>query len=108
MAVAIAFAFSGATPTGAHAQQVVLVVNGDPITDYDIAQRTRFLQLATGKVPSRKEVIDELIDEKLKLQLVRRYDFTQVPLDNQVDNTLANMARGNRKAFEEQLNAQGV
>src|SRR5262245_54909599 len=57
----------------AAAQQVVVVVNGDPITAIDIAQRTKLLQISTHRTPSRQEVLDELIDEKLKLQVAKRY-----------------------------------
>ena len=57
------------------AQQVVVLVNGDPITAFDIEQRTKLTQLTANKTPSRQEVIDELIDEKLKLQLLKRYSI---------------------------------
>jgi peptidyl-prolyl cis-trans isomerase SurA len=97
--------------SGAVAQQVLMLVNGDPITAFDVEQRTRFLQLAGNKTPARKEVIDELIDEKLKLQLTRRFDFSSVNLDAEVDNSIANMARRarqNPKEFAAQLAASGV
>src|SRR5476651_1960478 len=62
-----------AAQSAAHAQ-IVALVNGDPITALDIAQRSRLNQLsAQGKVPARQEVLDELIDDKLKVQLGKRY-----------------------------------
>ena len=51
--------------------QVQIIVNGDPITAYDIEQRSRLVQLSTRKTPTRKEVVDELIDEKLKLNVAK-------------------------------------
>lgn len=73
------------------AAQVAVLVNGDPITAYDIDQRTKFNQLATRKVPSRKDVIDELIDEKLKIQVGQRYKM-KVP-DKDVDSSYAQMGQ---------------
>jgi peptidyl-prolyl cis-trans isomerase SurA len=80
-----------ATPSRAVAQHVVLVVNGEVITDYDIAQRTKFQTLSSHKTPPRQEVIEELIDEKLKIQIARRYklDIT----DSDVDSSYADMAK---------------
>ncbi len=73
------------------AAQVVVIVNGDPITAYDVEQRTKFNQLATRKTPSRKEVIDELIDEKLKIQVGQRYKVI-IP-DKNVDSSYATMSK---------------
>ena len=86
---------------------VAVIVNGEPITTFDIEQRTKLIQLSTHKTPSRQEVLDELIDEKLKIQLLKRYSIDGI--DKDVDNAFANMARRMRatpKQFTEQL-AQG-
>ena len=103
-------ALAGAYESAA-AQQVLMLVNGDPITAFDVEQRTRFLQLANNKVPARQDVIEELISEKIKLQLPRRFDFSSVPLDNEVENQILRMARGTRKtkqAFVQDLEKAGV
>jgi peptidyl-prolyl cis-trans isomerase SurA len=73
------------------ATQVVVVVNGEPITNFDIDQRAKFTALSTHKTPARKEVLDELVDEKLKVQVTRRYklDIT----DKDVDSSYADMAQ---------------
>jgi peptidyl-prolyl cis-trans isomerase SurA len=81
-----------AAPSRAFAQHVVLVVNGDVITDYDIDQRSKFKVLAEHKVPPRQQVIEELIDEKLKIQVARRYKIELTQSD--VDRSFAEM--GNR------------
>ena len=52
----------------AWAQQVVVVVNGEPITSLDIEQRSKLTQLFSHKVPPRQEVLDELITEILKVK----------------------------------------
>ena len=68
------------------------MVNGDPITAFDIEQRSKLIQVSTPTSrPARQEVIDELIDEKLKIQLLKRYTIEGI--DKEVDNAFANMAR---------------
>jgi peptidyl-prolyl cis-trans isomerase SurA len=89
-ALAALAACAAATPP-ASAQQVVVIVNGAPITTYDIAQRIKFDMLASHEAPSRQDAIQELIDEKLKVQVGKRY--TLEVEDNQVDTAYANMAQ---------------
>ena len=92
--VATACVFAAiAAPSRALAQHVVLVVNGEVITDYDIEQRTKFntLSTSTHKTPARQDVIEELIDEKLKVQIGRRYKI-EIP-DSEVDSSYADMAK---------------
>ena len=71
--------------------QVVAVVNGEPITAVDIVQRTRLIQLSTQKSPPRQEVLDELIDDKLKIQLSKRY-IADVP-KREIESAYAAIAR---------------
>lgn len=80
-----------AAPSRALAQHVVLVVNGEIITDYDIDQRAKFDTLSTHKTSPRQEIIEELIDDKLKVQISRRYkvDIT----DGDIDSSYADMAK---------------
>lgn len=95
--------------TRAQAQLVAVIVNGDPITNFDVEQRTKLIELSTHKPPPRQQVIDELIDEKLKIQLLRRYAIPDV--DKDVDNAFANMARRMRqspKEFSDQLVKSGL
>jgi peptidyl-prolyl cis-trans isomerase SurA len=88
LAVACLIAAAAASNT-ARAQQVVLIVNGDVITAYDIEQRMKFVQLSTRKPGVRSEVIDELIDDKLKVQFGRRYKI-EIP-DADVDAQFTDM-----------------
>jgi peptidyl-prolyl cis-trans isomerase SurA len=93
----------------AEAQFVAVIVNGEPVTNYDIEQRSKLTQLSTRKIPPRKEVIEELIEERLKTQLLRRF---QIPgIDKDVNNAFANMARRMRatpKQFTDNLAKSGV
>ncbi|MCZ7656431.1 MAG: SurA N-terminal domain-containing protein [Xanthobacteraceae bacterium] len=79
-----------AAPQGA-AAQVVAMVNGEPITALDVTQRIRLIQLSTKKSPSRQEALDELIDDKLKVQLAKRY-IAEIP-ERDVENAFSNVAR---------------
>jgi peptidyl-prolyl cis-trans isomerase SurA len=97
-AFALALAAAGlARP--ALAQQVAVIVNGSPITTYDIEQRTKFNTLSTHKAPGRQEVIEELIDEKLKVQAGERYKLEIG--DGDVDNAYASMAKRMRLTAEQ-------
>jgi peptidyl-prolyl cis-trans isomerase SurA len=78
-------------PSRALAQHVVLVVNGEVITDYDIEQRTKFHTLSEHKTPARQDVIEELIDEKLKVQIGRRYKIELE--ENDINSSYADMAK---------------
>jgi peptidyl-prolyl cis-trans isomerase SurA len=93
----------------AAAQQVVVVVNGDPVTAIDIAQRTKLLQVSTHKTPTRQEVLDELIDERLKLQTAKRYKLEVT--DSEVDgsfNNIATRAGTTAEKFAQALTGQGL
>ena len=59
--------------TAAVAQNVVVMVNGEPITALDVDQRMRLTQLQTQKAPPRQDVLNELINEKLKIKEGKRW-----------------------------------
>ena len=71
--------------------QIVAMVNGDAITALDVAQRTKLVQISTQKTPTRQEVLDELIEDKLKVQLAKRY-ISEVP-KREIESAFANIAR---------------
>jgi peptidyl-prolyl cis-trans isomerase SurA len=105
----LALAAAALGTTRVEAQFVAAIVNGEPITHYDIDQRIKLNQIASQKAPSRKEVLEELIDERLKLQLIRRYNIESI--DKDVENALANMARRGHttpKQFADQLSRSGI
>ncbi len=57
----------------ARAQNIVVMVNGEPITDFDIEQRSKLDLLTTQKSPPRQDVINELIDDKVKIKEGKKY-----------------------------------
>jgi len=84
--------------------QIVLYVTGQPITAYDIEQRSRLMNLGGGgKGKSRQDVINELIDDKLKILAGKRFNFEVS--DSEVDSSFATIAR-NAGATPEQFAAQ--
>lgn len=87
-ALAIAVTLATALPARA---QFVAIVGGEPITEVDIQQRTRLIELSTQKKPSRQEALDDLIDDKLKVQLSKRY-IAEVP-KRDIETAFSNMAR---------------
>jgi len=62
-------------PAPSQAQKVVVMVNGEPITDFDIEQRTKLDALIMHKSSSRQAVIDELIDDKVKIKEGKKYSL---------------------------------
>ena len=95
--------------TRAPTRKPSVIVNGDPVTQFDVEQRAKLIQLSTQKTPTRNEVIEELINEKLKIQLLKRFIIDGI--DKDVDNAYANMARRMRatpKDFTDNLEKQGV
>jgi peptidyl-prolyl cis-trans isomerase SurA len=79
-----------ATTLVAPAQTVVAVVNGEPITALDVESRMKFIQLSTQKQAARPDVINELIDEKIKIKESKRWGMELT--DAEVDSMYANMA----------------
>lgn len=83
---------------GAHAQDVniKLLVNDDPISDYDIAQRARFLQLTAREQPGPeldKKTTEMLITEHIQLQEGQKLGIT--PSEAEVNRVLDGMASQN-------------
>jgi peptidyl-prolyl cis-trans isomerase SurA len=70
--------------------QVVVVANGSPITELDIQQRTRLIATSGHKNPTRQEVIQELIDDRLKIAKARVYGLEVS--DHDVDQAFEGMA----------------
>ena len=90
VATTLATAMVVAVVSDARAQQIVALVNGQPITALDVEYRSKFMQLSTKKVPARKEVIDSLIDEILEVNEAKRFTL-EVP-DADVDNAFNRIA----------------
>lgn len=103
----MALTFGLAAP--AAAQQVVARVNGEPITAMDLQQRMKLHLISGNKSADRKEMLNELIDEQLKLQVARRYriDIGDAEVD-QVVSGMASRMRTNPTQFAHALSSAGV
>lgn len=98
-----------AAATPALAQNVVVMVNGEPITAYDVEQRSKFLTLSNKKAPTHQEVLDELIDEKLKVKEGKRWGI-EIP-DSEVNEavgTMANRMRMTADQLSQTLSHSGI
>jgi len=105
----IAGSILAALPSSPARAQVAIIVNGDPITLYDIEQRGKLMSIAGQKNASRQQVIDELINDKLKLSAAKGYklEVTQ----SEVDNAFSNIARNTRttpESFAKGLASAGI
>ena len=81
---------------------ISVVVNGDIITSYDIAQRARLLPLL-GNKGGTKAATEELIDETIKLQEARKRGL-RIP-DRRIDGAFAAMGK-EKKLSPKQLAAE--
>ena len=97
-----------AVPTLANAQ-VVVVANGSPITELDIQQRIKLIAISTRKTLSRQEVIQDLIDDRLKIAKAKVYGLEVS--DAEVDRAFENMATRQRitpQQFAQVLERAGI
>ena len=106
---AAALAISAALTASAAGQNVVAFANGEPITALDIEQRSKLDELSTHKPPPRQEVLDELINDKLKIREGKRYSVD--PSNADVDSAFMSMAgrmRLNGDQFTQALAKSGI
>jgi len=82
------------------AQQVAVMVNGEPITNFDIEQRSKLIMLSSHKMPERQLVINELIDEKLKIREGKKFSID--PSASDVEQSYAAMS-GRMRLTADQL-----
>jgi peptidyl-prolyl cis-trans isomerase SurA len=91
-----------------HAQTVAVMVNGEPITAYDIEQRSK-LNVLSHKAATRQQVIDELIDEKVKIKEGKRFGVD--PSASDIDGAFAQMSSRMHTTADllaKSLEAQGI
>ena len=97
----------GGSPS--QAQTVAVMVNGEPITNYDIEQRSKLNSLTTHKPSVRQDVINELIDEKVKIKEGKKFGVD--PTSTDIDQSYASMSSRMRITPEQltkSLESQGV
>jgi len=95
----VAVIVATASAVAANAQTVVVIVNGEPITAIDVEQRIKFVQMSTQKAPPRETVINELIDEILKVREGKRWGIELT--DAEVASLYGNMASRMRQTPEQ-------
>jgi peptidyl-prolyl cis-trans isomerase SurA len=106
---AIALAVLAGSPSPLRAQSVVVMVNGEPITSLDVEQRTKLNFLTTRKQMPRQEVIEELINEKVKIKEAKRFGVD--PTASDIDQAFAGMSQRMRLTPDQltkSLESQGV
>ena len=88
-AIMMAMASMPVIATTACAQEVVALVDGEPITALDIEQRSKFILMSTQKTQPRQEVLNTLIDEILEIREAKRFSI-DVP-NSEVESAFANV-----------------
>ena len=89
--------------------QVAVMVNGEPITNYDIEQRGKLITLSSHKPADRQQVIDELIDEKVKIREGKKFGIDPSVADvDQSYGTMATRMRITAEQLTKSLEGQGI
>jgi peptidyl-prolyl cis-trans isomerase SurA len=107
--VAVAVLLLAGASAAGYAQNVVALVNGEPITGLDLDHRMKFILLSTQKTPNREQTLEELIDEKLKIREGKRWG-NEVS-DEEVNSSYANMSGRMRQTADQltqNLAKQGI
>ena len=95
-------------PVAAQAQ-VAVIANGSPITELDIQQRTKLMTESTHKAPPRQQVIDELINDRLKIGKAKTYGFELPEKDVEAAyKTMATRQHLTPQQFDQVLQHAGV
>jgi peptidyl-prolyl cis-trans isomerase SurA len=96
-------------PDPATASQILALVNGEPITALDVEYRSRFVEAFERRRPSRKEALDELVEQKVKLHQARKLGIGIS--DTEVERAIATIARNSGRTsaqLQEALQQAGI
>src|ERR1700752_2602698 len=88
LAMVLAMVLACAAP--ARAQSVGVMINGEPITEYDIEPRTKLNFLTTHNPSPRHEGINELIDEKVEIKEAKKFGVD--PTSSDIDQAYEQMS----------------
>ena len=93
----------------AQAQVIMAMVNGDPVTAFDVDQRIKLVKLTEHKVLTQKEALEILINERAKLKEGKRFglDLSKSDVDEQFD-TMAKRMKIPTPQLEKALEQQGI
>ncbi len=94
------------TPDKEGTQKIASIVNDEIISEYDLSQRLRLVMVSTGVRPTpeslpqlRKELLQNLIDEKLQVQEAAEYEI--VASDTELEETVSYIAQQNNASIDE-------
>ncbi len=93
----------------AAAAQVVVVANGSPITELDIQQRMKLVEVSTHQKTTREQIIKDLIDDRIKIAKAKVYGLEVS--DHDVDNAFEGMAKRQHltsQQFSQVLERSGI
>ncbi|MEO8667348.1 MAG: SurA N-terminal domain-containing protein [Bauldia sp.] len=108
LAFTIPLLVAGGISSAQAATTIKVLVNDEPITSYDIAQRTRLMQL-THEKGGAKDATEQLIEEAIKVQEGKKRGFV-IP-DKQVDTFFADIAQKSKMTvaqFGQALGSAGL
>jgi peptidyl-prolyl cis-trans isomerase SurA len=93
----------------ARAQQILAMVNGDPVTAFDVDQRMKLVKLTEHKVVTQKEALELLIDERAKLKEGKRFsiELSKSEVDEQFE-AMARRMKVPSDVLEKELEKQGI
>jgi peptidyl-prolyl cis-trans isomerase SurA len=93
----------------ARAQTVACMINGDPITQYDIDQRSKLNFLTTHKPSDRQQVVNELVEEKLKIKEAKKFGVDPTASDiDQAYGSMSSRMRITPDQLTKSLESQGI
>ncbi len=101
IATALSCALTAGVTLPAAASEIKIVVNGNAITDFDITRRAAFLKLQRKKGNLAQEARDELVNEALKRQELKRLNM--LASDTDVNDAFNRFASSNKMTID-QLN----
>lgn len=112
----LACAGLGTPQAEAQTATIAAVVNGDVITNQDVANRARFFALATGQAPTpevvdrlKSQILQQLINERLEIQEAERRQI--VASDKEVAEAIGNIEKNNNMpsgGLREKLHGLGI
>lgn len=70
--------------------QILVMVNGEPVTAFDVSQRIKLAQLTERKNLSQKEALNTVVDDRLKIFTGKRFGI--VVDDDEVNKMFGTMA----------------
>jgi peptidyl-prolyl cis-trans isomerase SurA len=111
--LAVSLSVTTALPVvAAQDQKVIVTVNDQPITSYDINQRMnlwKLLGINPGGDAPRKRALDDLIDDIAKVEEAKKFRINATEKD--IDQRLGEVAKGlktDEKGLSGKLKAQGI